>query len=351
MELIQQLLMATESYPIPHALLRLLLSTFIYFFRIFFFWLPVKVPTTLEINHVPPAKEATKNIITELVRGVHCDSRGIAFAGQVLSWMDICAGICAKRFTGNSTVTVAVDAVHFLYPLRENEICIIKATINRSWSSSVEVEVSVESENSFTGQVKFCCHGYFTFVTVGKKPVPKVIPQSMRDRRRYHDAQTRRQARLDKMPSIPHPCLPHNPIHIESGEEIDSRFEYGRNNSFTNSKVRENPGIIKSVPCSDSYTEVTQHVFPEHCNSLGITFGGQIMRWMEFCAAIAANRHCRTLMLVASIDSITFRQPSKQGDIITVRGMVSASYKHSVEVYVTVERETDGVVVITVSIC
>jgi acyl-CoA hydrolase len=244
--------------------------------------------------------------MTQLIRSEHTDSRGIAFAGQILAWMDICSGIAARKHAGVQCVTVAVDAVHFLNPVKVNEICILRASVNRSWGTSMEVGVSVESEDMLTGKTVFCCHGYFTFVTVGKIPVPQVNPNSMRDRRRYHEAQERRNNRISKPKSEPQPCLAQNPSNVESGDEIETRNR--RAGSFTETKKI----ITKSIPCSESYTEVTEIVFPEHCNSLGITFGGQIMKWMVYSASISANRHIRNGMLVASIDSISFLQPSKQ---------------------------------------
>jgi acyl-CoA hydrolase len=101
------------------------------------------------------------------------------------------------------------------------------------------------------------------------------------------------------------------------------------------------------VNCSETYTEVFEIVFPEHCNSMGITFGGQIMKWMEYAAAMAANRFCRSDLMVVSIDALNFKHSTKLGDIVTVRAMVSANFLTSIEVYVTVEKETlnEGVLV------
>nr|KAJ3413840.1 hypothetical protein HK105_001963 [Polyrhizophydium stewartii] len=60
---------------------------------------------------------------------------------------------------------------------------------------------------------------------------------------------------------------------------------------------------------------------------------------MPASATAAANRLCRSNLLTASIDSLTFRHPTRVGDIVTIRGIVSAAFDHSIEVYVTVERE------------
>ncbi|KAJ1563257.1 hypothetical protein HK096_001742, partial [Nowakowskiella sp. JEL0078] len=96
-----------------------------------------------------------------------------------------------------------------------------------------------------------------------------------------------------------------------------------------------------SVACFESFTEIVEMVFPEHANrqDLGITFGGQIMRWMEYCGVMAAVRHTRSHLLTASFDSLNFLRPTRIGDIVVVRAIVSAAFTHSVEVYVTVQKE------------
>ena len=85
-----------------------------------------------------------------------------------------------------------------------------------------------------------------------------------------------------------------------------------------------------------SRVEMTQHVLPEFSNSLGNIFGGQITAWMDICAAIAAQRHCRSVVVTASIDAIQFMLPIKQGHIVVLRGQVNATFRTSMECGVTV---------------
>jgi len=58
---------------------------------------------------------------------------------QVLSWIDICAGLAAKSVAGGPCVTASVDAVHFLRPVRTGSVAIIAAMVNRTFKSSMEV--------------------------------------------------------------------------------------------------------------------------------------------------------------------------------------------------------------------
>ena len=58
---------------------------------------------------------------------------------QVLSWIDICAGLAAKSVAGGPCVTASVDAVHFLRPVRVGSVAIVAAMVNRTFNSSMEV--------------------------------------------------------------------------------------------------------------------------------------------------------------------------------------------------------------------
>jgi hypothetical protein len=64
---------------------------------------------------------------------------------QVLSWIDICAGLAAKSVAGGPCVTASVDAVHFLRPVRVGSVAIVAAMVNRTFNSSMEVRTNADS--------------------------------------------------------------------------------------------------------------------------------------------------------------------------------------------------------------
>jgi acyl-CoA hydrolase len=88
-----------------------------------------------------------------------------------------------------------------------------------------------------------------------------------------------------------------------------------------------------------SHVEMTQHVLPEFSNSLGNIFGGQIMAWIDICAAVSAQRHCRSVVVTAAIDAVQFLLPIKQGHIVVLRGQVNATFRTSMECGVSVWSE------------
>ena len=57
-----------------------------------------------------------------------------------------------------------------------------------------------------------------------------------------------------------------------------------------------------------SLTQMTQYVLPTHANVVGNVFGGQIMAWMDLCAAICAERHAGMVCITAGIDDLSFEE-------------------------------------------
>jgi len=84
---------------------------------------------------------------------------------------------------------------------------------------------------------------------------------------------------------------------------------------------------------------MTQIIMPGQCNSLGTVFGGQVMAWIDICAAVAAQRFCRGPVVTASMDSLTFEAPVKLGEVMVLRGQVNWAGRTSMETGVRVEVE------------
>lgn len=90
----------------------------------------------------------------------------------------------------------------------------------------------------------------------------------------------------------------------------------------------------------NTFVEMTQVVMPQYTNTVGTVFGGQIVSWIDICAAVSAQRHARTPVVTASIDSVNFIEPVKQGQVIILRSQINAVFKTSMEVGVTVIAES-----------
>lgn len=89
----------------------------------------------------------------------------------------------------------------------------------------------------------------------------------------------------------------------------------------------------------DSEVTMTQLILPSDANPVNAAFGGRVMEWIDICAAVAAQRHCRQTVVTASMDDLHFHAPIKIGWIVTLHGRVIAAFRTSMEVGVTVMAE------------
>ena len=113
-------------------------------------------------------------MMTELVLPQHTNALGTIFGGVVMSWIDIAGAIAAGKHARCSVVTASIDALHFIAPIKLGHVVEIKATVNATGKTSMEVGVRVDSENLLTGEKFHNVSSYLTFVAIGAdgKPHP-----------------------------------------------------------------------------------------------------------------------------------------------------------------------------------
>jgi acyl-CoA hydrolase len=148
------------------------------------------------------AKKASESlmIMTELVLPNHTNQLGKLLGGQLMHWIDICAAMSASKHSNRVCVTASVDKIDFHHPVQIGDAITLVASVNRVFTSSMEVGVEVFAENFRLGTRFHTNSAYLTFVSVDEnaKPVeaPKVIPESDEEKRRFEEALFRRENRL-----------------------------------------------------------------------------------------------------------------------------------------------------------
>ncbi len=154
--------------------------------------------TTHSLNTRTPAESEV--FMTELVLPQHTNALGTIFGGTVMSWIDIAGAISAGKYARCSVVTASIDALHFIAPIKLGHAVELKACVNITGKSSMEVGVRVTSENLITGERFHNVSAYLTFVALGSdgKPraVPVLEPKTESEKRRYKAAIKRRASRV-----------------------------------------------------------------------------------------------------------------------------------------------------------
>jgi acyl-CoA hydrolase len=124
---------------------------------------------------------------------------GNVFGGAIMRYMDEIAGIVATRHAGRMCVTASIDRMDFFEPVFVGNLLILKASVNYVGRTSMEVGVRIEAQDATTGKSTHTGSGHLTFVALDAKGrptlIPKVLPATKEEKRRFNDALNRRRLR------------------------------------------------------------------------------------------------------------------------------------------------------------
>uniref|UniRef100_A0A452I002 Uncharacterized protein n=1 Tax=Gopherus agassizii TaxID=38772 RepID=A0A452I002_9SAUR len=232
----------------------------------------------------------------------HAAHRGELSAGQLLKWIDTTACLAGQG-----------PAYRALSPLdtclnRVGQIIIIKAKVNRAFTTSMEALAIIERSSRLLASGTPWCgflSPYRHFFQLYQKPID-----------------------------------PHS-----DGERVYSPLGTANNSTHLTIPlmycyhVSDNVSDTEEDTISTDLTHVQsiELVLPSHANHHGNTFGGQIMAWMETVATISASHLCHSYPTLKSADMFKFRGPSTVGDRLVFKAIVNNTFQKSVEVGVRVE--------------
>jgi acyl-CoA hydrolase len=96
--------------------------------------------------------------------------------------------------------------------------------------------------------------------------------------------------------------------------------------------------MITKTP-SESRIIMTEIVLPNDTNALHNLRGGKILHWMDIASAIAAGKHSNSIVVTASVDNVSFENPIKLGDVVTITAKVTRNFNTSLETHIEVWAE------------
>jgi acyl-CoA hydrolase len=146
-----------------------------------------------------PAESATEMV--QVVLPNDANPLGYILGGTVMHLIDIAGAIACHRHTRSLLVTAAVDGLQFLHPIKVGDLIILNARVTAAWSTSLEVQVEVFSEETLTGRRRMTSRAYLTFVAISedgqRQQIPALILETDDERRRAAEAADRRAQRLE----------------------------------------------------------------------------------------------------------------------------------------------------------
>ncbi|MFI1160960.1 acyl-CoA thioesterase [Streptomyces sioyaensis] len=160
-----------------------------------------------EEEQVGKPTSVSRITLSHIMTAVDTNLLGTVHGGVIMKLVDDAAGAVAGRHSGGPAVTASMDEMVFLEPVRIGDLVHVRAQVNWTGRSSMEVGVRVLAERwNESSPAQQVGSAYLVFAAVDEqgKPrrVPQVVPETEQDKRRYQEAQIRRTHRLARRRAI-----------------------------------------------------------------------------------------------------------------------------------------------------
>jgi acyl-CoA hydrolase len=152
-----------------------------------------------EKNRIVRTVASTQSEMTEIILPNDTNTLGNLLGGRLMHFIDLTGAMAAYRHSRTHVVTAAMDHIDFIRPVRLGDLLTLKSSVNRAFTSSMEVGVKVWAENTRTGGVVHVASAYLVFVAVDEQgrlqTIPALQPETPDEIRRHADALRRREHR------------------------------------------------------------------------------------------------------------------------------------------------------------
>jgi len=135
-------------------------------------------------------------VMSHMMLPTNASPFGHIHGGDIMKYIDDAAGVVAMKHARTTVVTASIDRLDFHKPVHIGNLLILKASLNATGRTSMEIGVRVEAEDLLTGIVTDIASAYLTFFALGADdrptPVPFYNPETPEAIRRRKQAQERK---------------------------------------------------------------------------------------------------------------------------------------------------------------
>ena len=156
------------------------------------------------VSHIVNEKTIADSQITvqQFMMPEHANLQGNVHGGIVMKLVDEAGALCAIRHAQRLVVTVTIDSIMFLSPVRVGDVMNLTARLIRVGTTSMEVEVRVVAENPMTGEETHTNSAFAVYVALDDQghpvPVPRLQLIDDDQRKRAKEAEARQAHRLEQ---------------------------------------------------------------------------------------------------------------------------------------------------------
>ncbi len=98
------------------------------------------------------------------------------FGGRLLEWIDVVAGVVARRHSGMNVTTAVIDSLEFCRPAYANDAIVLEGHLTWVGRSSMEVCVQTFVEN-LNGSRELINKAHIIMVALGEDERPAEVPR------------------------------------------------------------------------------------------------------------------------------------------------------------------------------
>ena len=150
-------------------------------------------------NPIARTVASTQSEMTEIILPNDTNILGSLLGGRLMHFIDLTGAMAAYRHSRTHVVTAAMDHIDFIRPVHLGDLVTLKSSVNRAFSTSMEVGVKVWAENTRTTELAHVASAYLVFVAIDKEgrrqQVPELLPETPDELRRFEGALRRREHR------------------------------------------------------------------------------------------------------------------------------------------------------------
>jgi acyl-CoA hydrolase len=145
------------------------------------------------------AVNESQSEMTEIILPNDTNTLGNLLGGRLMHFIDLTGAMAAYRHSRTYVVTAAMDHIDFIQPVHVGDLLNLKSSVNRAFTTSMEVGVKVWVEDARNGVKLHVASAYLVFVAIDQNGrrvrVPELKPVTADEERRYADALRRREHR------------------------------------------------------------------------------------------------------------------------------------------------------------
>lgn len=121
------------------------------------------------------------SVLAQMVLPMQANPAGNVHGGEIMKMMDSAAGVAAQKHAHTNCVTARVEELNFKKPILVGELVTCKSQVIYAGHSSMEVFVTVESEDLITDKRQIALTAFFTMVSLDKNGKPSEVPELLYD--------------------------------------------------------------------------------------------------------------------------------------------------------------------------